>query len=49
MQKLTTTAHVLMTAEGVRLEGNGMTLYLQEKHLELASDVEGFLDPGKTK
>jgi LPS export ABC transporter protein LptC len=49
MQKLTTTLHVLMTAEGMRLEGNGMTLYLQEKQLELASDVEGFLDPGKTK
>jgi hypothetical protein len=33
----------------MRLEGMGMTAYLQEKRLQLSADVEGFLDPGKMK
>jgi LPS export ABC transporter protein LptC len=48
-QKITTDAHVLMVADGMRLEGKGMTAYLQEKRLTLYADVEGFLDPGKMK
>jgi LPS export ABC transporter protein LptC len=48
-QKMTTDAHVLMVADGMRLEGKGMTVYLQEKRLQLSADVEGFLDPGKMK
>jgi LPS export ABC transporter protein LptC len=48
-QKMTTDAHVLMVADGMRLEGKGMTAYLQEKRLQLYADVEGFLDPEKMK
>jgi LPS export ABC transporter protein LptC len=48
-QKMTTDAHVFMAADGMRLEGKGMTVYLQEKRLELYADVEGFLDPEKMK
>jgi LPS export ABC transporter protein LptC len=48
-QKMTTDAHVLMVADGMRLEGKGMTSYLQEKRLQLNADVEGFLDPEKMK
>lgn len=43
-QELTTDAQVLMLAKGMRLEGTGMTLYLQDKRLSLNADVEGFLD-----
>jgi hypothetical protein len=38
-----------MVADGMRLEGKGMILYLQEKRLQLNADVDGFLDPGKMK
>ena len=48
-QKMTTDAHVLMVADGMRLEGKGMTAYLQERRLQLNADVDGFLDPGKMK
>jgi LPS export ABC transporter protein LptC len=48
-QKLTTDAHVLMVANGMRLEGKGMILSLQEKRLQLNADVDGFIDPGKMK
>ena len=46
-QKMTTDADVLMVADGMRLEGKGMAVYLQEKRLQLHADVKGFLDPGK--
>jgi LPS export ABC transporter protein LptC len=46
-QKMTTDAAVLMVADGMRLEGKGMAVYLQEKRLQLHADVKGFLDPGK--
>ena len=48
-QEVTTSAHVLMVAEGLRLEGDGLVFYLKEKRLQLNADVEGFLDPGKIK
>ncbi len=44
-QQLTTASQVVMLASGMRLEGTGMTLYLQKKRVQLNADVEGFFDP----
>lgn len=49
LQQATTDAHVLMFADGVRLEGNGLVFYLKEKRLQLNAEVSGFLDPEKMK
>jgi LPS export ABC transporter protein LptC len=44
-----TDAHVLMVAEGMRLEGTGLVFYVNEERLLLNADVEGFFEPGKMK
>lgn len=48
-QRISTDAEVLMIAEGLRLEGKGLTLYLQEKRLQLNANVDAFIDPEKIK
>lgn len=44
-----TDAHVLMLAEGMRLEGMGLHFHVDEKRLQLNADVEGFFEPKKMK
>lgn len=43
-QKATTDAHVLMVADGMRLEGTGMVFLLQQGHLSLNANVKGSID-----
>lgn len=48
-QTATTDSHVLMVANDMELEGDGLIFYLDEERLLLNSNVKGFLAPGKMK
>lgn len=44
-QMATTDAHVLLVADGVHLEGTGLTFHSQQKLLNLKADVKGSFVP----
>jgi LPS export ABC transporter protein LptC len=48
-QLATTNAHVRLVADGVYLEGTGLTFDSKQERLFLNADVKGSFDPGKMK